>query len=81
MRLGGQMHHSSGAELGKHLVQGCGIADIHLVEAVAGRAGYIGQRFQIAGIGERVEVGDFVIGALDKVANHRRSDEAGAASD
>ncbi|MCY1536252.1 hypothetical protein D9M68_717000 [compost metagenome] len=81
MRLGGQVHHCCGAELGKHLVQrGC-ITNIHLVEAIAGRAIYIGQRLQIAGIGEFVEVGDLVIGVLDQVTNHCRSDEAGAAGD
>ncbi|MNE91597.1 hypothetical protein D3C80_1892300 [compost metagenome] len=78
MRLGGQVHHRSGAELGEHLVQSGCIADIHMVEAVPGRAVHVGQRLQIAGIGELVEVGDLVSGVLDQVANHCGSNKTGA---
>ncbi|MCY1398211.1 hypothetical protein D9M71_132370 [compost metagenome] len=79
MRFGGQVHHRSGAELGEYLVQSRYIADICLIEVIARRAVHIGQRLQVAGIGELVDVGDLVIGILDQVTNHRRSDEAGSA--
>ncbi|MNN53385.1 hypothetical protein D3C81_1681340 [compost metagenome] len=75
------MHHCSGAKLGEYLVQSRCIADICLIEVIARRAVHIGQRLQIAGIGELVEVGDLVICVLDQVADNCRSNEAGTAGD
>ena len=77
--LGGEVHHRSRAECGEDLVQGRSVADIDLVKAVARRVGDRGKRFEIAGLGELVEVRDVVRRALYQVPNHGRADEASPA--
>ena len=55
------------------------VANIGLFEDMARIVARIAQGFQVAGIGQLVEIDDGFAGFGDHLANHCRSDEAGAA--
>ena len=80
MAFGGQMHDRVGPVPVKDRIHRRAVADIGLLERIAGGVrdlGHIGQR---SGIGQLVEVDDRMPGP-DRAADHGRSDEARAACD
>src|SRR5690606_17575914 len=79
MRLGGQVHDGVWLELAQRRDDALGIGNIGLNEAIPWACIDLGQRFQIAGIGQLVEVEHLVLGVLNQMADQRRSDEAGSA--
>ncbi|MNQ93516.1 hypothetical protein D3C85_1089860 [compost metagenome] len=81
MGFGGQVHDGIGLEARKHGTDRGLIDDIGLDELIAGVGRDTSQRFQVAGIGEFVEIEHFMLGVLDQVTNQRRSDKTGAAGD
>ncbi|MNH24669.1 hypothetical protein D3C79_846180 [compost metagenome] len=81
MRLCGQVHDRVGFEAFKHATDGCLICNIGLDEFVAGIGRDAGQRLQVTGIGQLVQVEYFVLGIVDQVTHQRRTDEAGPAGD
>ena len=56
MALGGQVHHGVRLMLGKHPIQFGAVADIHLFKGITFTVCDTGQGFQVARIGEFVEV-------------------------
>ena len=56
MALGRQMHHRIGVEIGKGLMQRGAVADINVRERIALRMLDSIQRFQVARIGEFVDI-------------------------
>ncbi len=79
MAFGGQVQDGVGPELGDDGVDGRAIADIDLVVAVAIAGLRLGERFQVTGVGQLVDVGDGPVGVADDVTHDGRADEAGAA--
>ena len=66
--------------LGNSLLGRVGVGDIDLGESIVGMGLDVGQGGGIAGVGEGVEVEDFVAG-VNRQANEVAADEATAASD
>ena len=81
MGLGGQMHHPSRPVLGKNARERRGVEDIRLLEDMARVFARRAQGFQIAGIGQLVEIDDSLAGFGDILADHGRSYESGTAGD
>ncbi|PAV72887.1 hypothetical protein WR25_21004 [Diploscapter pachys] len=81
MALGGQMRDDVGLEFGDRGADGVGVADVAPDEAIAVRRCDALDRRQRTGIGQLVEVQDFVTRIFDQVADERRADEAGPAGD
>ncbi|MDT4871067.1 hypothetical protein FQZ97_1061770 [compost metagenome] len=81
MGFGGQVHHGVGLEAGQRRADGLAVGDIGLEELVAriGRDG--SQGFEVAGIGQLVEVEHLMPGFGQQMANKSRTDEAGSAGD
>ena len=74
-----QVHDGIWPVLCKHTVKFGAIANVHLLKGVARAVGYIGQRFEIARIGQFVKVDDGILGILDDMADDCRTDKARAA--
>ncbi|MNE16219.1 hypothetical protein D3C80_1091580 [compost metagenome] len=81
MGLGCQVHDRPRLKAFEHGADGCRVGDIGLDEFVSGVVGDALQRFEVAGVGQLVEVEHFVFGVVDQVADQRRANEAGAACD
>ena len=79
--LGGQVHDGIGAVLPEHPLHLPGIADVHLLETVAGVIHEAGQGIGIARVGELVEVHHRPVALDDEVTHQCRTDETGAAGD
>jgi len=79
MGFGGQMHHRAWFMVGEYPRERGRIADIRLFKDVARLIARRAQRFQIAGIGELVDVDHGLVSLGNILANHCRSDKAGAA--
>lgn len=75
MALGGQMHHSIRLVQGKHPIQLGTVADIYLFEGITIACRYIGQGFQIAGIGEFIEIDNGILSITDDMAHNSRTDK------
>lgn len=69
MALGGQVHHGIRLVQGKHPLQLGTIADIHLLKRITIACRYTGQGFQIAGIGEFIEIDHEILGITDDMAH------------
>ncbi|MNS96209.1 hypothetical protein D3C72_1304970 [compost metagenome] len=63
------MHDCMGLESLKQRTDGCLISNIGADEFIAGIGRDAGERFQIAGIGQFVEVENLVLSGADQVAN------------
>ena len=79
--FGGQVHDGVWLVLGQYAVYFSTVADVYLFEGVAFTVAHFCQAFEVAGVGEFVEVDHFVLGVLDDVANYGGAYEAGAAGD
>ena len=77
--FGGQVHDRVGLEAREHGADGGLVDDIGLDELIAAVGRDAGQRFQIAGVGEFVQVEHFVLGVLNQVTDQSRTDKTGAA--
>jgi hypothetical protein len=75
VRLGRQVHHAIGLMLCKNARDFPRIADIDLLEHMAGVPHQAWQRIEVAGIGELVDVDDRHIGFGNELANDRGPDE------
>ncbi|MNJ58276.1 hypothetical protein D3C77_539040 [compost metagenome] len=81
MRLGCQVHDGMRLEALEYSADSCLIGNVGLDELVAGIGRDAGQRFQVTGIGQLVQVEHFVLGIVDQVTHQRRTDESGSAGD
>jgi hypothetical protein len=81
MGFGGQMHHRARPMLGEDARERRGVANIGLLEDMPRIVTRRAKRFQIAGIGQLVEIDDGFAGLGNKLANNRRSNKTGAAGD
>lgn len=79
MALGRQMHHGVRLVSGKDPIQFGAVADIDLLKRVTIAVGYLCQGFQVARIGQLVEVDNDVLGVTNDVANNSRTDKTGTA--
>jgi hypothetical protein len=75
VRLGRQVHDAIGLVLVEQPLDLCGVADIDLSEVVPRAIGHIGQRFQVARVGELIDVDNGVVGLAEElpVAGSRRT--------
>ena len=76
--FGGQMHDRLRLEAREHCADGGLVDDIGLYELIAAIGRDTGQRFQIAGVGEFVQVEHFVLGVLNQMTYQSRTDKTGA---
>jgi len=77
--FGGEVDAGVGLDFGEDGLDGSGVGDIGFMEGVAGIGGDGGEVFEVAGVGERVDVGDVdVAGPGEREANEGGADEAGA---
>ncbi|MNO03593.1 hypothetical protein D3C81_2243520 [compost metagenome] len=67
--------------VGERTGHGLAVADIQLFEGVAWTGTDLGERLEVAGIGQLVDVDHAVAGVADEVTDDGRTDEAGAAGD
>jgi hypothetical protein len=81
MRLRCQVHDRVGSEARQHLAHRGLIDDVLLHELVASVGDYALQRFEVACVGQFVEVQYVMIGVVDQMADQRRTDKAGATGD
>ena len=72
------MHDSLWLMLLKNALQFVSVADIHVLEDIAVALTDTSQRFEVAGIGELVDVDNTIVGAGNQVSNDRRANESGA---
>jgi hypothetical protein len=79
--LGGEVQHGIGPDFGEDRVDHGAVADVGLVVAMAVAGSGLGERFEVAGIGQLVDVRDLPVRGADDVANDGRADESGAARD
>ena len=75
------MHDCLRLETRQHGADGGLVDDIGLYEFITAVGRNAGKRFQIAGIGEFVQVEHFVFSVLNQVADQGRADESSAAGD
>jgi hypothetical protein len=73
-----QVHDGIWLLLGQYAVDFGAVADVDLFEGVALAVAHLCQAFEVAGVGEFVEVDHFIFGVLDDVANDGGADEASA---
>ncbi len=73
------MHNGIGLVLLEQTLHFSGIADINLFEVITGAGGYRLEGFQIARIGQFVEIDDSDFRLIDELAHHFRADKTGAA--
>ena len=81
MAFGGKMHDAGRLEDFKGRAHGGGVRNIRLDEVVAGMVLYIGQRGEVAGIGQLVDVDDAPVGGGEQKMHDCGADEARAAGD
>ena len=81
MALGGEVEHRARLVLRQQLRHQRAVADVALHEDMARVALQRGQVFQVAGVGQLVEVDDGLVGLGQPVENEIAADEAGAAGD
>lgn len=74
-----QVHHGIGPVLCEYAVEFGAVANVHLLESIAGIIGNVGQRFEIARVGQFVEVDDGILGVSDNMTDNGRTDKARAA--
>jgi len=77
--FGGQVHDGVWLVLGQYAIYFGSVADVDLFESVAFAIAHFREAFEVAGVGEFVEVDHFVLGVLDDVADDGGAYEAGAA--
>ncbi|EJU76472.1 hypothetical protein NMEN3001_2097 [Neisseria meningitidis NM3001] len=70
------MHHRIWPVLREYAVEFGAVADIHLLKSIAGIIGNVGQRFEIARVGQFVEVDDGILGVSDNMTDNGRTDKA-----
>ncbi len=71
-----QVHHGIGPVLCEYAVEFGAVANVHLLESIAGIIGNVGQRFEIARVGQFVEVDDGILGVSDNMTDNGRADKA-----
>jgi len=81
MAFGGQVHNDVRLCVRQYAVHLFGIGDVRLHKLVARVVGHAGQRVQITGVGELVQVDDRVLAVIDQLAYHGGANKAGAAGD
>ncbi len=82
MALGGEVDDAVDVFVLHQFVDTVEVADVHLDELVVGLALDVLEVGQVAGVGQFVEVDDFILGVLvDKEPYHMASDETGSAGD
>src|SRR5690606_29076585 len=81
MGLGGQVHYRVRLVFTENAIQLGAVADIDLLKRVARAVAGFGQGFQVAGVGELVDVHHAIRRVANDVTDDRRADEAGAAGD
>lgn len=79
MAFRSQVHHGIRLVLCEYAVEFGSVANIHLLKSVARIIGYLGQRFQIAGISQLIDIDDRVLSVLDNMTDNGRTDKARAA--
>ncbi|CWM83644.1 Uncharacterised protein [Neisseria meningitidis] len=79
MTFRSQVHHGIRLVLCEYAVEFGAVANVHLLKSVAGIIGNVGQRFEIARVGQFVEVDDGILGVLNDMADNGRADKARAA--
>ena len=79
MRLGRQVHDGVGLVLGEHAIQFGAVADVDLFEGIAGMIRHRSQRFQVARVGQLVQVHDRIARVANDMAHQGRADESGSA--
>ncbi|MNG26696.1 hypothetical protein D3C84_1117180 [compost metagenome] len=79
MALGRQVHHGVRLVGGKDPIQFGAVADIDLLKRIAVAGRYRHQRFQVARIGQLVEIDHRILSVTKDVANHGRTDKTGTA--
>ena len=72
------MHYRVGLVLGKYAVELSAIANIHLLEGIAGATWNFCQGFKVASVGKLVEIDNRISSVADDVADNCRADKAGA---
>lgn len=77
--FGGQVHDGVWLVLGQYAVYFGSVADVYLFEGVAFVTADFRQAFEVAGVGEFVEVDHFILGVGDDVTDDSGAYEAGAA--
>ena len=75
-----EMQDGVGLRLGEDRVERRPVADVHPVMAMAVAGAGFGQRFEVAGVGQHVDVGHRPVGGANHMPHGRRADEPGAAS-
>jgi hypothetical protein len=75
------MDHSRRAMGGEKRIQGRPIADVGAAEDVARMVDQVGQRFQVAGVGQFVDIHHLPVRLVEQQAHQCRADETGAAGD
>ena len=81
MALGSEVHNRAWLVLGQQAVEQGAVPDVALHEHMARVALQGGEAFQVAGVGQRVEVQHRFAGRGDPIEKEVRADEAGAAGD
>lgn len=79
MAFGSQVHDGIWLVLDQYAVYFSAVANVDLLESVALIVAYFHQAFEIAGVGEFVEVDHFIFGVVDDVTDNGGAYEAGAA--
>jgi len=77
--LGGEVHHR--VVPGHRRRHDIAVADVAVDKAITGVVGDVGQVGEVAGVGQRVEHGDRVVGVGQHVTHVVGADEAGTAGD
>lgn len=81
MAFGGEVHDGGGLVGFEDGFEGGGVAEVGLDEVVLGVAVEVAEGFEVAGVGEFVEVDDVEVFFEDEEADEVGADEAGAAGD
>jgi len=79
--FGGQVHDGVRLVLGQYAVYFGAVADVYLFETVALVIAHFRQAFEVASVGEFVEVDHFILGIGDDVADDGGAYEASTAGD
>ena len=81
VRFGGKIDDGAGLVLGEELGDEVEVADVALDEDMARVALQGGEVLEVAGVGQRVEIDDRLIGMGQPVEDEVAADEAGSAGD
>lgn len=79
MAFGGQVHDGIGLVLGKDTVQLGAVANIDLLKRVARAGAALGQRGQVARVGQLIDIDDAVARVANDVAHQGGANKAGTA--